>query len=199
MKYISLFLVLFLAVNTYPQGLLHQKDVPEIQAVRTEEAIEIDGILTEIPWQTEGYSDFLQSDPWDGSPATEKTVVWIVYDQKNLYIAARMYDKEPDKIIDLLGRRDEEVESDWFTFAVDPYFDKRSGFLFAVNPAGSIRDGTLFNDEGKDYTWDGVWDCAALIDDQGWSIEIRIPFLQLRFKKKSIYTWGVNFFRETKR
>jgi len=199
MKYFSSIFILFLAFNLFPQDMPDQRSVPEIQAVRTEKAVEIDGYLTETPWQTEGYSNFLQSDPWDGSPATEKTEVWIAYDRKNLYIAARMYDKEPDKIIDLLGRRDEEVESDWFIFAVDPYFDKRSGFIFAVNPAGSIMDGTLYNDEGQDYTWDGIWESAARLDESGWSVEVRIPFLQLRFKKKRTYTWGVNFFRVIKR
>lgn len=199
MKYPSYIFLIFLICHIYPQDLPIIRPAPEIQAVRTEKAIEIDGFLTEPPWQTQGYSNFLQSDPHDGSPATQQTVVWIAYDRENLYIAARMYDEEPDKIIDLLGRRDEEVESDWFIFGVDPYFDKRSGYLFAVNPAGSIMDGTLFNDEGQDLTWDGIWDCAARIDDSGWSVEIRIPFLQLRFKKKNTYIWGVNFFRVTKR
>ena len=93
----------------------------------------------------------------------------MAFDQGNIYVAARLYDSSPEGIISLLGRRDAEVESDWFVFAVDPYYDKRSGFQFAVNPAGAIQDGTLFNDEGIDMTWDGIWEYASRCDDQGWT------------------------------
>jgi len=171
----------------------------QVKAFRTEEGVKIDGILNEAVWQLEGFGGFLQSDPTDGAPETEGTTVWIAFDDKTLYIAARLYDKDPENIIRRLGRRDDEVESDWFTFAVDPYYDRRSGYLFAVNPSGSIMDGTLFNDEGKDMTWDGVWESAVHIDDKGWAVEMRIPFHQLRFKKNDLYTWGVNFFRVIKR
>ncbi len=171
----------------------------QVKAFRTEEGVKIDGILNEAVWQLEGFGGFLQSDPIDGAPETEGTTVWIAFDDKSLYIAARLYDKDPENIIRRLGRRDDEVESDWFTFAVDPYYDRRSGYLFAVNPSGSIMDGTLFNDEGKDMTWDGAWESAVHIDDKGWAVEMRIPFHQLRFKKNDLYTWGVNFFRVIKR
>ena len=127
---------------------------PPVQAVRSMGPIQVDGILSEEVWKSDGFTGFRQSDPDDGSLASEKTAVWVAFDQGNIYVAARLYDSQPDKIISLLGRRDEEVESDWFVFAVDPYYDRRSGFQFAVNPAGAIQDGTLFNDEGVDMTWD---------------------------------------------
>lgn len=174
-------------------------DPGHIRAVRAKEAIKIDGLLNESTWHTPGFSGFRQSDPDDGAPATEKTVVWIAYDEQNLYIAARLYDSRPDAIVSRLGRRDDWVDSDWFTFAVDPYLDKRSGFQFSVNPAGSIADSTLYNDEGKDETWDGIWESASRIDDQGWTVEMRIPYQQLHFKKNKTYTWGINFFRVIKR
>ncbi|GAH42055.1 unnamed protein product, partial [marine sediment metagenome] len=75
----------------------------------------------------------------------------------------------------------------------------RSGYQFAVNPAGSIVDWTLYNDEWNDTTWDGVWEWKALIDEEGWTVEIRIPYNQLRFPKKDEYVWGVNFRRVIKR
>jgi len=105
----------------------------------------------------------------------------------------------PDLVVGRLGRRDEFVDSDWFYFGVDPYYDRRSGYFFAVNPSGSIADGTLSNDETKDPTWDGIWESAARLDDTGWCVEIRIPFQQLRFKSRDAYTWGVNFQRDIKR
>ncbi len=167
----------------------------EINAVRAEGKIKIDGILNEKVWQSPGIDDFVQSDPLDGEKPTEKTVVWVAYDDKNLYVAARLYDSKPDKIAKRLGRRDDRVESDWFTFAVDPYLDRRSGFLFSVNPAGSRRDAVLYNDGWRDYTWDGVWYWATRVDNKGWTVEIKVPFNQLRFQKKDKYIWGVNFSR----
>ena len=168
-------------------------------AVRTPGPIRIDGRLTEDVWQGPGYGGFTQSDPQDGAPASEETTVWIAYDRENLYVAARCRDSQPEGIIRLLARRDEEVESDWFYFAIDPYYDRRSGYYFALNPAGSIKDGTLYNDEFTDATWDGVWESAVKIDGEGWSLEMRIPFDQLRFKKMDEYVWAVNFERDIKR
>ena len=170
-----------------------------VQAVRVKTPVQVDGVLSEDVWKSDGFTGFRQSDPEDGAKASEKTVVWVAFDQGNIYVAARLYDSSPEGIISLLGRRDVEVESDWFVFAVDPYYDKRSGFQFAVNPAGAIRDGTLFNDEGIDMSWDGIWEYATRIDDLGWTVELSIPFHQLHFQKKSSYTWGVNFFRIIKR
>lgn len=138
-----------------------------VQAVRAEEPIEIDGELREKVWQTGGYSDFIQSDPVDGGPPSEKTRVWVAYDRANLYVAAFLYDSEPQAIKKLLGRRDDFVDSDWFTFAVDPYYDRRSGYEFSVNPAGSIIDLALSNDVSEDETWDGVWDWKTQINGQG--------------------------------
>ncbi len=170
-----------------------------VVAVPAAEPIVIDGILSEAVWQTEGAAGFTQSDPLDGEPPTETTTVWVAYDGDFLYVAARMADSRPDLIIGRLGRRDEDVDSDWFYFGVDPYHDYRNGYFFAINPSGSIMDGTLFNDEDFDLTWDGVWDGAARVDDFGWTMEMKIPFHQLRFRKKDEYVWGINFQRDIKR
>jgi hypothetical protein len=170
-----------------------------IRAVRTNGPIKLDGVLTEDVWQGKGYGGFIQVDPDEGQPATEKTLVWVAYDDKALYVSARMFDSEPAKIIARLGRRDDWVESDWFLFSVDPYLDRRSGFQFAVNPVGTIVDWSIHNDEQRDNTWDGVWESRARVDDKGWTVEMKIPFEQLRFKKKDKYVWGVNFRRLIKR
>jgi hypothetical protein len=170
-----------------------------VPAAPADHPMQIDGRLEESCWQNPGCTGFTQSEPFDGEPASEKTMVWIAFDQENLFVAARLYDRSPEDIVIRLGRRDDEVDSDWFIFAVDPYYDRRSGFQFAVNPAGSIMDSTLFNDEGIDPTWDGVWESAAMVDDEGWTVEMRIPYHQLRFKPKDAYTWGVNFFRTIQR
>ena len=191
---IILFLPLFLSAQ--PPTPQAQKTV---HAIRAKGPIRIDGVLEEKAWQEEACSDFVQSDPTDGAKPTEKTKVWVAYDEKSLYVAARLYDSQPELITCRLGRRDDFVDSDWFIFAVDPYYDRRSGYQFAVNPAGSVVDWTLYNDEWNDTTWDGVWEWKALIDEEGWAVEIRIPYNQLRFAKKEEYVWGVNFRRVIKR
>ncbi len=166
-----------------------------VQAAPCTAEMRIDGRLDEMPWQSPGYTDFTQNEPQDGAPPSEKTTVWVAFDRRNLYVAARLEDSQPQRIVRRLGRRDAAPESDWFTFAIDPYYDRRSGFLFAVNPAGSIRDATLSNDGWEDDSWDGVWESAAAVDGRGWTVEMRIPFDQLRFAKRDGYVWGLSFIR----
>jgi hypothetical protein len=195
-------LLLVSRLGAVPEALPAAAEGPaerEVKALRTHEQIRVDGLLSEFVWQGAGAGGFIQRNPLDGKPASEATEVWLAYDDKALYVAARMHDAEPAKIVGLLGRRDDDLESDWFTFAVDPYLDRRSGFAFAVNPAGSMIDKTLFNDEWDDSTWDGVWEGAARVDGQGWTAELRIPFDQLRFPVKDEYRWGVNFKRVIQR
>ncbi len=170
-----------------------------VRAIRTDQAISIDGSLREKAWQTPAQSDFVMSEPEDGGRPTEKTDVWVAYDDENLYVAASLHESDPKGITGLLGRRDEELDSDWFFFAVDPYFDRRSGFQFAVNPSGSIRDMALSNDVDNDDTWDGIWEAQARINGDGWIVEMRIPLNQLRFPQKAEYVWGVDFRRVIKR
>ncbi|MBN1938271.1 MAG: carbohydrate binding family 9 domain-containing protein [Candidatus Aminicenantes bacterium] len=179
--------------KAYPPG---QKVV---QAIRLQEPVQVDGRLEENVWKQAGADGFIQNDPQDGQPSTEPTEVWVAFDDKALYIAAHCRDSEPDKIISRLGRRDSQVESDWFSFAVDPYFDKRTGYRFAVNPAGSIIDETLSNDVGSDSSWDGVWEARTAVGSDGWTVEMKIPFNQIRFAKMDEYVWGINFRRVIQR
>ncbi len=171
-----------------------------VTAVRTKEPVKIDGILDESIWQDSfPISGFIQKDPNEGKQATERTEVRIAYDNNALYIGARMYDSSPDSIIQNLARRDVSVNSDLFKVYLDPYFDKRSGFYFGVNASGTLYDGTLYNDTWNDNSWDGVWEGKANIDDRGWTVEMKIPFSQLRFKLKDINIWGIDFERDIAR
>ena len=172
---------------------------PIVHAVRTTQPITIDGILSEEVWQGPGITGFTQRDPVEGALETEKTEVWVAYDDGALYVAARLYDSAPDSIVSRLGRRDVNVDSDWFYFTVDSYHDRRTGFYFGVTPAGSIEDGTAYNDTWTDDSWDGVWSVGTNIDSEGWTVEMRVPYSQLRFYKQTEYVWGINFLREIER
>ena len=168
----------------------------EVQAIRLEETVTVDGILSESVWHNGCcVTEFTQREPDEWAEATEKTEVRIAYDDDALYVGARMYDSAPDSIIARLGRRDEWPSADFFRFYIDPYYDRRSGFYFGLNAAGTCDDGILYNDEWSDDSWDGVWQGKVNIDDKGWTAEMRIPYSQLRFQKKDRYVWGINFRR----
>lgn len=172
----------------------------KVDAIRLAAPITIDGKLTEHVWQNgSGFSQFTQRDPIEGAPPTEKTVVHLAYDDEAIYIGARMFDSAPDSIIARLGRRDAFLTADQFGVYIDSYYDRRSGYYFSVNAAGTLYDGVLYNDEWDDDSWDGVWEAQVKIDEQGWTAEIRIPYSQLRFQKRDSYVWGVNFRRDIAR
>jgi hypothetical protein len=177
--------------------------VPVLQAERTLARPVIDGRIDEAVWETAGMAtDFTQLTPNPGRPATQRTEVRVLYDDDAIYVAARMYDTAPDSIVGQLARRDNEVHSDWFYVGIDSYFDRRTAFLFAVNPVGVKLDALLHNDTESDQSWDAVWEAAATRDEAGWSAEFRIPLSQLRFspdREGRGQVWGINFLREIAR
>ena len=170
-----------------------------IQAYRLSEPIIIDGELNESVYSNPAITEFTQRDPDEGKPSSEKTEVWVSYDESSIYFSGRFSDSCPDSIDVTLMRRDNFVESDWFWIYLDPYNDNRSGFYFSVNPGGSICDGTLFNDDAMDDSWDGIWENKTTVDENGWNVEVRIPYTQLRFKESDEMTWGINLNRDIKR
>lgn len=169
-------------------------------AVRINETVSIDGKLDESFWKSiQPITHFIQRDPDEGKYATEKTEVRLAFDDGALYVGARMYDSSPDSIIARLVRRDVDVTSDLFGFFIDPYYDRRSGYYFGVNAAGTLYDGVLYNDDWDDDSWDGVWEGKVDVDSEGWVAEFRIPFSQFRFHKNNMNVWGVNFRRDIAR
>ncbi len=166
-------------------------------ATRVNQPLKIDGLLNEPEWQeAKVISNFIQRDPIEGKEATERTDVRILYDNDAIYIGARMHDASPDSILRNLARRDVDINADIFYVFLDPYHDLRTGFYFGVNAAGTLYDGTLYNDSWNDNSWDGVWEGKAHIDKKGWTVEIKIPFSQLRFDlKKDGNIWGIDFER----
>jgi len=171
-----------------------------VKAVRLDAPIVLDGSLSEPFWKdSNAVSTFTQRDPVEGAPPSERTVVDIAYDDQAIYIGARMYDSHPNLIEARLARKDVDVTADKFVFYIDSYHDRRTGFYFGVNAAGTQYDGTLMNDTWDDNSWDGVWEAKAKVDDKGWTAEMRIPYSQLRFEKEAHYVWGVNFKRHIAR
>lgn len=190
---ILLYLVLFLPINELL--FASNKNNKTVRAYRLNYDVIIDGKLSEEVWLNPAVDDFTQKDPKEGEKSSEKTKAWIAYDDNYFYCAAKLYDSNPDSIRSRLARRDTFGDSDWFALAVDSYNDKKTAFYFIVNPSGSIEDGVFYNDSWSDDSWDGVWDYAVSKDNDGWSVEMKIPFSQLRFNQAEEMVWGVNFAR----
>jgi hypothetical protein len=165
--------------------------------------IELDGRLDEAEWRTAvPLGEFIQSQPRAGQPATHRTEVRLLYDEHALYIGAWLADSEPDKLVVTTLERDfESLNNDSFGVALDTFLDRRSSFIFLVNPQGAIRDGQGFDDgAGRNYAWDGVVRVKTHISDDGWSVEMAIPWTTLRFDAaKSEQVWGANFVRRVRR
>lgn len=172
-----------------------------IRVLHITEAIKIDGRLDESSWsQAEAAADFRQQEPNEGEPASEKTEVRLLFDDKNLYIGVHAFDSEPSRINSRELVRDASFSNDdKVEILLDTYHDRRNAYRFAVNPLGTQQD-ALITDEGRDInlSWDAPWVSAGRIDATGWSVEIAIPLTTLRFTEGAD-TWGLNFARMIRR
>jgi len=182
--------------------LIDQNGKRTIRAVHLTDEIKIDGRLDEPAWEAVTFQgDFRQREPNEGEPATERTEIAVLYDKRNIYFAIKCFDSDPEKIIAREMRRDAIVDDDdYFEMVIDTYHDKRSGYYFITNAHGSKREAQLAN-EGRDYNpaWDAVWKCKAQITDEGWFLEIAIPWKTLRFAEHDSSVWGINFARMIRR
>jgi len=173
-----------------------------LKAVETAEPPTIDGVLDEALWtRVEPATDFVQSDPLEGQPATERTEVRVAFDRDFLYIAARCLDSDPSGVIVNEIRKDfVPREQDAFEVLLDTFLDRRNGFVFSTNAAGARADAQVAN-EGREVNtnWDAVWWVAASRTDEGWSAEFKIPFKTLRFEGGPGHDWGINFARRIRR
>ena len=185
------------------------KDVPvpkkhySTKAVANE-APAIDGKLDDEAWKgVEWGGDFTQIEPNKGGAPSQKTAFKILYDAKNLYVAIRAYDSEPQKVAGRMSRRD-GFEGDWVEINIDSYFDHRTAFSFTASASGVKGDEAVSNNgENWDSNWDPIWYLKTSIDEEGWVAEMRIPLSQLRFADKPNHTWGLQvnrrLFREQER
>lgn len=180
-----------------------------LQAVRLDEGgtLRVDGVLDEGAWRAAApATDFLQRDPDNGAPATERTEVRILYDDRRLVIGVECFDSEPGRVLGNQMQRDQSFEADdRFIWTIDSFLDGRSGYFFEINPSGAMGDG-LINPASDDddfgaeinKSWDGIWIARVRRGSEGWSAEIEIPFRTLNFDPTSP-AWGINFQRTVRR
>lgn len=192
----------FVCVFSAYAGLAGAAGDRRITAVRTTTAITLDGALDEAAWRdAPPASEFVQTEPREGQPASEQTEVRLLYDDRALYVGVFAHDVSPgDIIVNDLRKDFDTSRTDVFQIVFDTFGDERNGYMFAINAMGAKWDAQMVN-EGRDVNsnWDGIWSVATRITRDGWYAEIEIPFRTLRFADQDVQTWGVNFMRRIRR
>ena len=170
---------------------------PRARAAALSGSISIDGNLDEPGWAAAPpITSFMQTLPLEGSPVSEATEVRIVYDENAIYVGATLHDRRP--VTTRLARRDAGLEdSDVFLLLLDSYHDHETAYRFWTNPSGVQGDAIVTgNSAGQgDSSWDPVWDIGTEVTASGWSVEMRIPFSQLRFRPDGEQVWGIQLER----
>ena len=163
------------------------------------ETIVVDGRLDEPVWtQAVPATDFVQQDPLNGEPGTERTEVRIIYTKTALYMGVTCFDSEPGRLLRFQRRRDEFLQSDdRFMWVIDPFLTGQNGYFFETNPSGLMGD-SLMSPTGQNRQWDGIWTLRVERTALGWTAEVEIPFSTLNFDPNGS-TWGINFQRTVRR
>ena len=181
--------------------------IKTLDAYKLDHPPRIDGNLDDSAWVNAPIAtDFIQNFPNFGVPAWVKSEVKIVYDNTAIYIGAYLHDN-PSLIRKQITARDEEQQSDvdYFSVFLDTYNDKQNGFQFLVTSMNVQSDARLGANLGGgfgsygDKTWDAVWDSKVSMKPDGWVVEMKIPYISLRFSKKDVQNWGLQFMRSTRR
>ena len=169
-----------------------------IRAVRVDEPLRIDGtfdeaLYTSVPAMT----DFVQVEPDPGAPATEKTEVWIAFDENNFYLSFRCWDSQPERRVATEMRRDGNNlynGNDVISIFVDTFYDRRNGIGITMNSIGGRNDGQVVNGQ-YNSDWNPVWAMANGTFDGGWTLEVALPFKSLRYRTGTDQLWGFNALR----
>jgi len=198
--------------DSVPQGVvLPPAERYRVQPTWVENGPTLDGVLDEEAWLTAAIiDDFVQQEPAEGEPATERTTVRLLYDQRAIYIGVEAYNSQADSVVATEMRRDSPriLDEDNVQIIFDTFRDSRSGYMFVTNPLGAKLEqqiseegegGRRGNSSNINRDWDGVWGVAARQTDNGWVSEIAIPMVTLRFPEAETQRWGFNMMRNIRR
>ncbi|MCB0376754.1 MAG: carbohydrate binding family 9 domain-containing protein, partial [Sinomicrobium sp.] len=176
------------------------QDKKTITAVRIQHPPKIDGVLNDTVWQSlPVHGDFYMYEPDNNKNHkerdTHKTEIKVAYDDNALYVAAYLYDPDPDSILRQFSQRDNiDVQADIFAFSINTYNDGINETRFFVTSAGTIGDSRAEGDN-DDFSYNVVFQCTISFDEKGWYAEFKIPYNALRFPKSEEQLWSMNFFR----
>jgi len=192
-----IFISIFLAFNIL--GYSQERKTYHIQ--RTSLAPKIDGILDEAIWKSSDEAkDFTQFRPEMGlKDSTEiKTIVKVTYDDDAIYFGAYLHD-DPSKIMKQLTTRDDFGQVDFFTIVLNPNNDAQNDTQFIIFSSGTQADAIANPSVGEDFSWNAVWESKVKLIEDGWIVEVKIPYRALRFSNADVQTWGVQFHRHFRR
>ncbi len=167
---------------------------------RIDQAPVIDGRIGEAEWAGAArLSDLHEVEPIEFTTPSERTLWYLAYDDKSLYVAAHAYDSDPNGIVAQTLRQGGRLRSDdTMNVLIDPFNNKRSGYVFTLNPNGVRAEAIYATATRPSDDWDGIWRGAATVVDDGWTMEMAIPFNTVTFDPDSD-TWGINFSRHIAR
>ena len=174
-----------------------------IRAVRLVEALVFDGVLNEAIYdEVAAVGDFIQQLSDEGEAATEETEAWVFFDEEHVWVSAKMWDSAPeDEWVANDMRRDsfQIINNDNFTVVFDTFYDRRNGVAFIINPIGGFFDFEISDEANPNVDWNPVWDVRTGRFDQGWTLEMRVPFKSLRYRPGASQVWGVQLERRVMR
>ena len=166
-----------------------------LRAIRLDAPLRLDGRLDErVYLDVPPVTGFIQQEPVEGEPAVDQTEVWMTFDDDTLYVSARCWSTEPERIVANEMRRDSwgMYGNDTVTVVLDTFYDRRNAFSFTTNALGGLFDGLVTDERSQNIDWNTVWDVRAGRFDGGWTVEIAIPFKSLRYRPGPAQLWGVN-------
>ena len=169
-----------------------------MRAIRLTEPLDFDGRLDDAIYdRVPGVGGFIQALPLEGEPATEATEVWVFYDDETLYVAGRNWDSHPERMVATEMRRDNFgiFNNENLAVILDTFYDRRNAFFFYMNPIGGFFDGLIVDERNVNRDWTAVWDSKAARFENGWTMEMAIPFKTLRYARGGPQVWGINFRR----
>jgi hypothetical protein len=171
-----------------------------VRATRIRGPLKVDGKFDDQEYQrVEPIASLIQQDPDEGAPASEDTDIWIMFDDKNIYFAAKCYDTHPEREVATELRRDSAniFQNDSVALVIDTFHDSRNGYKFQTNSLGAIQESAVVDEINND-TWNTVWDVRSARYDWGWGFEMSVPFKSLRYPAAGPQVWGINLRRVIK-
>ncbi len=166
-----------------------------VRAVRLPSPLRLDGHLDETIYASvPPMSDFIQQEPVEGATATERTEVWLLFDNDHVYVSFRCWESRPERMVVNEMRRDDMnvFQNDHVAFVFDTFYDRRNAVEFVVNPIGGRMDGQITNERQFSGDWNPIWDVELGRFEGGWTLEAAIPFKSLRYRPGRSQTWGFN-------
>jgi hypothetical protein len=185
----------FILVTLFAAIAAAQEPEPiTVRAHRLTQPLVFDGRLDDAAYHAnEPAPAFKQQEPRVGELATEQTEMWVFFDDRNVYVSARMHDSAPDRMVADEMRRDASIyQNEHFVVVFDTFHDRRTGFFFQTNPLGAVRDALIVDENNANYDWNAVWDVKVHRDETGWTSEMVIPFKSLRYPTGQDQVWGIN-------